>query len=65
MLINTPGLIKLGKTANQRWLPTQGKKTSFLSKTMLNWSTMNTLFKNIGQWAQNVMRLMVLFVTQI
>ena len=26
---------------------------------------MNTLFKNIGQWAQNVMRLMVLFVTQI
>jgi len=42
-----------------------GKKALSLSKTMLNWSTLKTFLKNSGQWAQNVMKLIVLFATQL
>ena len=42
-----------------------GKKVLSLSKTMLNWSTLKTFLKNSGQWAQNVMKLIVLFATQL
>jgi len=43
----------------------KGKKALFLSKTMLNWSTLKTFVKNSGQWPQIVMKLIVLFVTQL
>ena len=41
------------------------KKALSLSKTMSNWSTLKTFLKNFGQWAQNVMKLIVLFVIQL
>jgi len=42
-----------------------GKKALSLSKTMLNWSILKTFLKNSGQWAQIVMKLIVLFATQL
>jgi len=45
--------------------PNSGQKASFLSKSMINWSTLNIFVKNSGQWAQNVMKLIVLYVTQL
>ena len=42
-----------------------GKKALSLSKTMLNWLTFKIFLKNSGQWAQNIMKLIVLFATQL
>src|SRR6218665_3482110 len=41
-----------------------GKKALSLSKTVLNGSTLKTFLKNSGQWAQNIMKLIVLFATR-
>jgi len=42
-----------------------GKKALSLSKTMSNWPTLKTFLTNSGQWAQNVMKLVVLFAIQL
>ena len=42
-----------------------GKNALSISKTMLNWSTLKVFLKNSGQWAQNIMKLIVLFATQL
>ena len=43
----------------------QGSEVLFTYETMLNSSTLKTFFKKSGLWPKNVMKLIVLYVTQL